>query len=71
MQQDLTKEQRAEAAYDALMGKTPDDKFTYRLQKLKDKVQRNIAPAVADREQHAGLFERGLQTVGLGSSGLS
>ena len=71
MQQDLTKEQRAEAAYDALMEKTPDDKFTYRLQKLKDKVQRNIAPAVADREQHAGLFERGLQTVGLGSNTLS
>jgi len=71
VQQDLTKEQRAEAAYDALMEKTPDDKFTYRLQKLKDKVQRNIAPAVADREQHAGLFERGLQTVGLGSNTLS
>lgn len=71
VQQELTKEQRAEAAYDAMMEKTPDAKFTYRLQKLKDAVERDIAPAVADREQHAGFFTRGLQTVGLGGNALS
>lgn len=71
VQTQLSAKEKAEAAYDAMVEKTPEDKFTHRLQKLKDKVQREIGPAVAEREQHAGFFLRGLRRFGVGSDTLS